>query len=48
MECSWQMKSNATSPKEFFFFEAFMTVGKAPTASLLPKTKGGYKRMYMG
>jgi hypothetical protein len=31
-----------------FFFEAFMTVGKAPTASLLPKTKGGYKRMYMG
>jgi hypothetical protein len=25
-----------------------MTVGKAPTASLLPKTKGGYKRMYMG
>jgi hypothetical protein len=30
------------------FFEAFMTVGKAPTASQLPKTKGDYKRMYMG
>jgi hypothetical protein len=30
-----------------FFFEAFMTVGKTPTASLLPRTRG-YKGMYMG